>query len=175
MRMASKTSWRLSASWQHPGLWSVRHWSVRPIICPQGGCPMGTCPWWGLSLLKATEVLAIGLYWELNLLSPSTLSPWAQPIYDAQRFCMKYSFKRKQEKPAWLPAASGRLVFSVPGGQLPGWTEWKMRLRGWESRVWGNEMTRNQVCCTADLKLGAYRESFALLGILWKCDSEPLF
>ena len=26
-----------------------------------------------------------------------------------------------------------------------------------------------------DLKLGAHRESFALLGILWKCDSEPLF
>lgn len=69
--MASKTSWTVSilaasrALISQAGTWT---------LSLKWGCPMDTCPWWGLSLLKATvEVLAIGLYWELNLLSPSRL------------------------------------------------------------------------------------------------------
>ena len=81
---------------------------------------MGTCPRCGLNLLKATHVLVIGLYWELDLLSPSTLSPWAQFMQGTQRFCIRYSFKPKQGKPAGLSAASGTLVFLVPGELLRG-------------------------------------------------------
>lgn len=102
-----------------PGLWpSGRDLASVPKV---GGCPTGTCPRCSLNLLKATHVLVTGLYWEWDLLSPSTFSPCAQFMQGAQRFCIKYSFEPKQGKPARLWAASGMLVSLVPGGHLRGW------------------------------------------------------
>lgn len=83
----------------------------RPGPCPQ-------FPWGGLDFPGLQISLLLGCMGnKISFLYPESLAQFLEGI---QRFYIKYSFKPKQEKPARLSAASGTLVFLVPGENLQG-------------------------------------------------------